>query len=250
MGPVTDATGRAATEELLDEEAPPPARRHRTRWWVIAAAVVVLAGAGTGAGLALTGGSSKPVGPESVPIQNVPDLASANSTVGGRPVDGITCRPTMLQTEKYHVHVHLDIFVNGVQMRVPAGAGIVAPRIYEPAPGGVFVDNSTSSCLYWLHVHANDGIIHIEAPYAGNFTLGQFFDIWGQPLGPDQVGPARGPVTAFVDGRRFAGNPRNIALRSQSVLQLDVGTPVVPFKPMTFHVTGSCATTCAPPPQG
>lgn len=221
----------------------------RRRWLIVAAAVVVLAGAGIGLGVGLSGGSGTGPTPEGVPLQKVPDLASPDSTVSGRPVDGITCRPTMLQSEKYHVHAHVAIYVDGVQERIPAGAGIVAPRTAEPAPGGVFMDNSTGSCLYWLHVHANDGIIHVEAPRQEPFTLGQFFDIWGQPLGPDQVGPARGPVVAFFNGQRFGGNPRDIPLASQAVIQLDVGTPVVPFHSMRFNVTGLCSTTCAPPPQ-
>lgn len=219
-------------------------------WWrrpvVVIAVVVVLIGLGLGLGFGLTGGhSGPPAGPEGVPLQNVPDLASPNSTVTGHEVDGITCRPTMDQGVSYHVHVHVDIFVNGVQKRIPAGAGIDQPRLYEQIPGGEFVDNSGSSCLYWLHVHANDGIIHVEAPHQQDFVLGQFFDIWGQPLSSTQVGPAQGQVTAFVNGKVWTASPRDIPLASQSVIQLDVGTPVVPFKPMTFKVTGLCSTSCS-----
>lgn len=235
-------------EEYDDEE---PGRRVRPRWFKVALGVAVLAVVGLGVGLGLgLSGSSTPSGPEGVPVQNVPDLASANSTVTGATVDGITCRKSMAQFVGYHVHAHVDIFVNGVQERIPAGAGIVAPRTESQIPGGLFVDNGLSSCLYWLHVHANDGIIHIEAPNHRTFTLGQFFDVWGQPLGPDQVGPALGPVVAFENGKEWTGNPRDIPLLSQAVIQLDVGTPVVPFKPMTFKVTGLCSTSCTSPASG
>jgi hypothetical protein len=151
----------------------------------------------------------------------------------------------MAQTDPYHVHAHVDIFVDGKQVRIPAGAGIVPPRVAQQIPGGLFVDSGEKDCLYWLHVHADDGIIHVEAPSKGNYTLGQFFDIWGQPLGTDQVGPAHGPVVAFFNGKRFTGNPRDIPLQSQADIQLDVGTPVVPFKPLTFKVTGLCSTSCS-----
>ena len=40
--------------------------------------------------------------------------------------------------------------------------------------------------------------------------LGEFFDEWGQPLGPDQVGPAKGHVTALYNGKVYRGNPRDI----------------------------------------
>ena len=216
-------------------------RRRFPRWAVILLVVVVLAGGGLGLGLGLTARSTPaPGGPEGVPVQNVPDLAPASSTVSGAPVDGITCRPAMDQGSSFHIHDHVDIFVNGQQKRLPAGAGIAAPRLAEHLTTGLFVDNSPSGCLYWLHVHSNDGIIHIEAPHKGAFTLGQFFDIWGQPLSSDQVGPARGTVVAFVNGRVFHGDPRDIPLLVNGSIQLDVGTPVVPFQPIQFKVTGLC----------
>ncbi|MDA8046860.1 MAG: hypothetical protein M0Z30_16740 [Actinomycetota bacterium] len=217
----------------------------RRKWLVMAAAVVVVVGLGVGLGLGLTGSSGGPSGPEGVPLQNVPDLASADSTLSGAPVDGMTCRKDMAATDPYHVHVHVAIFVNGRQERIPAGAGITLPRASVQVPGGTFFDAGSSDCLYWLHTHADDGIIHVEAPAKRNFTLGEFFDIWGQPLGPDQVGPAHGTVVAFENGQRFQGNPRDIPLDSQAVIQLDVGGPVVSFQPMTFKVIGLCSTSCS-----
>lgn len=222
-------------------------RRRRLR--VAAAGVVLVAALGLGLGFGLSGSSGPPLGPEGVPLQNVPDLASPDSTVStGKPVDGITCRPQMDLGISYHVHAHLDIFVNGVQMRIPAGAGIVPPREIFQQPGGPFTDQSSTTCLYWLHVHADDGIIHIEAPKKQAFSLGEFFDIWGQPLSSSQVGPAQGAVVAFVNGQRFPGNPRDIPLMDRELVQLDVGTPVVGFKSMRWYtVTGLCATTCSLP---
>jgi hypothetical protein len=83
------------------------------------------------------------------------------------------------------------------------------------------------SCFYWLHTHAADGIIHIESPVERRYTVGNFFDVWGQSLTPTQVGPTRGPVTAFYDGHVFRGNPRDIPLTKQAQIQLDVGRPLV-----------------------
>jgi hypothetical protein len=216
----------------------------RPRTWIRLAAVagiVALAGVGLGLWLSLGGSSSSAhTGPEGVSIQKVPDLASPDTTVAGAPVDGIECGSG---SDEYHIHAHLAIFVNGRQERIPAGAGIVSPRSSEQTPKGLFVDNSGNSCLYWLHAHADDGIIHVESPSKEDFSLGQFFDIWGQPLGNDQVGPARGTVVAFVNGKRFVGNPRDIPLLNQADIQLDVGNPAVPFKPFKFNVTGQCSQT-------
>jgi hypothetical protein len=180
--------------------------------------------------------------PEGVPVQNVPDLAPADTTVKGTPVDGITCTPTM--SIRFHIHVHLDIFVNGKQYRIPPAAGMKPPLIAKAVPGGIFYDNAPTGCVYWLHVHTDDGIIHVEAPQPMSFVLGEFFDIWNQPLSSTQVGPDKGPVVAFVNGKVFPGDPRNIPLLNHEVVQLDVGTPVVKFIPMTFNVTGLCSTTC------
>jgi hypothetical protein len=232
-------------DEYSDDDEVYGSGRSRRVWAVVVVVIVVLLGLGLGLGLTLGGSSGAKLGPEGVPIQNVPDLASANSTLRGAPVDGMTCRPTMDQTDPYHVHAHLAIFVDGKQLRVPAGAGITPPRASAQLPGGLFVDSGSNDCLYWLHVHANDGIIHVEAPSKQNFTLGQFFDVWGQPLGLNQVGPARGPVVAFLNGKRFAGNPRDIPLMSQAVIQLDVGSPVVAFRPLKFKVIGLCSSSCS-----
>ncbi len=71
-------------------------------------------------------------------------------------------------------------------------------------------------------------MIHIESPTEQLYTLGQFFDEWQQPLSSNQVGPATGPVTAFVNGRQYGEDPRSIPLGSREDIQLDVGTPVRP----------------------
>lgn len=234
LGPEDHADGT-----LGDEPDLPPARSWRLPIAVLVG-VLILAGLGLGLWLSQGTGSSAPSNPEGVPIQEVADLAPADTTVSGAPVDGIACRTTMQQTVNYHIHVHVAIFVNGHQQRIPAGAGIAAPRQEEHRADGLFVDSGLDGCLYSLHVHANDGIIHVESPNSGVFTLGQFFDIWQQPLGPSGVGPAKGSVVAFENGKRLAGNPRDIPLLPHAVIQLDVGNPVVPFQPVSFKVTGSC----------
>ena len=229
-----DQTG----SEQGDGEAAPPARRR----WIIGLVALVAVGLGVGLGLGLASGgpTSGSSNPEGVAFQPGPDLASADSTAPGTPVDGITCRTTAQQAVKYHIHVLVQIFVDGRQERIAAGAGIAAPRFVEHLASGLFVDNSFNGCLYWLHVHTHDGVVHVESPYKETFSLGQFFDIWGQPLGPDQVGPARGRVIAFENGSRFTGSPRDIPLLPDAVVQIDVGSPVVPFRPVQFRVSGLC----------
>lgn len=180
------------------------------------------------------------IGPEGVIIYPVPDLAPASTTATGKPVDGQTCRKISNEAVTYHVHVEVSIFVNGARERLPGGIGITKPYLVEHTKAGPFLDVGVYDCLYWMHTHVPDGIVHVEAPVKGSFTLGQLFDVWRQPLGADRAGPARGRVVIFQNGRRLSGDPRATPLTPHSVIQIDVGTPVVAFHPFRYKVTGGC----------
>ncbi|MDQ6616829.1 MAG: hypothetical protein M3083_19305 [Actinomycetota bacterium] len=170
---------------------------------------------------------TRPLGPERVPIPGGPALGPVGTNRYPQTIDGIQCQAS--EQVVYHIHAHLSIFVDGQPRQVPKGIGIGPPTEVTETPSGGFV--SGGSCFYWLHTHADDGIAHIESPTQKLYTLGQFFDVWGQPLAVDQVGPATGKLTIFVDRQPFAGNPRDIELKSHGEVQLDVGT-VVPPQPL------------------
>jgi hypothetical protein len=123
-------------------------------------------------------------------------------------ISGIEC--DRAEQLNYHVHSHLDIFVNGVQQQIPPDIGIL----------------SSPSCLYWLHTHSGDGLIHVEAPQAGEYTVGQFLDIWQQTNSTaffDSV--SNMPAIAYVDGERFEGDYRSVPLESLRQVALVYGTP-------------------------
>ena len=166
-----------------------------------------------------------PVGPEGVPLEEGTPLAPLSTAAQGATVDGIQCQGN--EQVVYHIHTHLSVYVNGQLRPIPAGIGIVKPVGQQSAHGRFY---SASQCYYWLHVHAQDGIIHVEAPSTATYTLGQFFDIWNQPLTTTAVGSAHGKLTVFVNGTRFNGNPRNITLKSHEDVQIDVGKVVPPKK--------------------
>jgi hypothetical protein len=162
----------------------------------------------------------------------VPKAAALAGTAGkatGGSVDGIGCS-TNEQT-LFHIHAHLTVFVNGVARQIPAGIGIPGARAQATAQGPFIV---SGTCFYWLHTHVADGIIHIESPVHRAYTLGQFFDEWRQPLGPSQVGPVRGHVTAIYNGKVFRGNPRAIPLTAHAQIQLQVGRPLVAPESITW----------------
>ncbi len=171
-----------------------------------------------------------PPGPEGAPIPDAPPLAKAASPGLNQKVDGILCQTN--EQVLFHIHAHLTIFVAGKARLIPYAIGIAPPLRGDNTTAGPFV--TSGSCFSWLHTHTNDGIIHIESPVPRTYTLGNFFDIWKQPLGPNQVGPAHGRVTAFVNRELYTGNPRDIPLLRHAQIQLDVGTPLIAPETITF----------------
>ena len=137
----------------------------------------------------------------------------------GQPVDGIEGSSSeMLKT---HFHSHLALFYRGEQIAVPYGIGIVKPFRAE----GGFVGEGSG--YYWLHTHDASGIIHVESPTGRAYTLGNFFDVWGEPLSHDNVAGLRGRVRVYVDGKRFSEDPRAIVLKPHEQIALVVGEPEV-----------------------
>ena len=171
-----------------------------------------------------------PKGLEGVPIPQVPALGKVRALHAGQSIDGIKC--DVAEKVAFHIHAHVAIFVNGKQKQVPYGIGIGPPLRGANSAAGPFV--TQGSCFAWLHTHAGDGIIHMEAPKQMTFNLGQFFDIWGQKLSPTQVGPAHGKVTVLVNGKVVQGNPRDVRLAEHELIQLDVGTPLVGEQQVPF----------------
>jgi hypothetical protein len=171
-------------------------------------------------------------GPELVPIPNAPKLASAVSRARpGRRIDGIKCEsnPRVL----FHVHAHLTVFVGGTPRQVPAGIGFwppVGPQNYRNGQFGVTARN----CWTWVSTRYPDGLVHIESPVRRRFVLGDLFDVWGQPLAKTRVGPARGAVTAIVNGRVWTADPRTIPLSAHAQIQLEVGKPLVAPQAIEF----------------
>jgi hypothetical protein len=186
-------------------------------------AAVALVAAACGGSTSQSSPSSSTSSTSSSSPNNGELLATVGDGPSGDAVDGVDCNAG--EQLAYHIHAHLAVFVNGEPKSIPYGIGIKNP-IPEQTSAGPFV--SEGDCFYWLHVHDLSGVIHIESPTERTYTLGQFFDLWGQPLSATQVGPAMGQVTAFVKGTPYQGDPRSIPLTAHQVIQLDVGTVVLP----------------------
>jgi hypothetical protein len=164
-----------------------------------------------------------------IPLEAGADLAPASTTTQGATVDGIQCAPA--EQLDYHIHSHLQVYVDGKPRALPGAIGLVGPVAQQTAFGPFY---GAQGCYYWLHTHTSDGVIHVESPSQRVYTLGNFFDEWRQPLGRTQVAGDKGQVTAFVNGKPWKKDPRAIPLVPHAVIQLDVGSPSVPPQPLSW----------------
>lgn len=136
----------------------------------------------------------------------------------GQTIDGMSC--DRAEGAVFHIHQHVAILDHGKAVSIPSDIGQVIG----------------ASCLYWMHTHTPDGIVHIESPKFRTFLLGNFFDVWGQPLSATAVGPARvakGALRAYVDGKLFKGDPRKIEMSQHTDVTLEAGPPYVTPAPFT-----------------
>lgn len=103
-----------------------------------------------------------------------------------------------LQQTAYHHHVLLTIYIDGQNVPVSTAIGLAGSP-------------SAPTCYYWLHTHDSTGIIHIEAPGQGSFTLKEFLDVWqsfantgssGSTITyPSQLASSAG-WTVYINGKR------------------------------------------------
>jgi hypothetical protein len=107
-----------------------------------------------------------------------------------------------------HFHVHLDIFVNGKHVELPALVGI----------------NPGAGYLTELHTHDARGVVHIEAQKARQFTLGQFFAEWAVFLNAHSIGGYSG-MKWYLDGKQQTGNPQNLVFKPHQEIAFVVGKP-------------------------
>lgn len=121
--------------------------------------------------------------------------------------------PLTAEGQVVHIHQHLDIFVEGKPVAVPANIGI--------DPSGKFITA--------LHTHDTNGILHVESPTASSYSLGQFFAVWGLRLDRKCIGGlcATGEkrLAAWVNGKPVAADPTRIVLEEHQVIVLAYGTP-------------------------
>jgi hypothetical protein len=132
------------------------------------------------------------------------------------------------QTSPARFRVHVELFARRLVLIVPAGIGVAPPVVRD----GAYIVGG--HCLYPLRTREPTGVVEVASPSTPR--LGDLFRVWGQPLGRRRLAGFRDskPLLAFVNGRRFHGDPRAIPLRRHDEIVLEIGGYVPPHTAYLF----------------
>jgi hypothetical protein len=198
---------------------------------ILALAVVALAVTGCGK---KTADVPKDVAPATTPASGAAPWPAPPDPLRLARKAGLKPEPEELL--QYHVHAHLDVFVNGKAIPVPAGIGI---NIHDPAVHHAQLPDGTEAyggiavpckqpCISPLHTHDDTGILHTESARSQPNTLGEFFTEWDVRLDSKCVDGYCLPATSvlvYVDGDRYTGDPAAIKLTNHKEIAIVIGTP-------------------------
>ena len=129
--------------------------------------------------------------------------SAARATALGLPPSGTTM----------HEHANVQIFVHGQNERIPTDIGI------DPAAG----------TIQSIHTHDDTGLVHLESSESREFTLGDFFGVWGVRFTPSCLGAycndGNNRLQVFLDGEEVTDNLQDVQLDDLTVIVVTYGTP-------------------------
>jgi hypothetical protein len=197
---------------------------HRTNALLAVLVVGAIAAAACGGDDADSGSGDTARPANSFPEWPAPDDPNERTTEAGLTLE----LREQLQT---HRHSHLDVFVDGVAVPVPAAIGIdITDPGVQHFPDGTYggIEECTNPCISPLHTHDETGIIHTEAAGDTLLTLGQFFTEWGLRLDDECVGEfcdGDTDIAVYVDGEPYDDDPASIELEDGRQIAIVIGTP-------------------------
>jgi hypothetical protein len=216
-GPPAPARGRAAGPQRTRAEKKELARQQREEirrqmrraqrlrqlLWITGTAAAIAV-----AVFLITGGDDNPTRPETLPGElttEAPWPANADQAAARAEAIGLPAEGTAM-----HEHADVQVFVRGERETIPVSVGVA--------------DVGES-----LHTHTDDGVVHIESSQVREFTLGEFFDVWGVRLSSTCLGgycvSGADELLVFKNGERVNGPIRQVVLDDQSVVVVTFGTP-------------------------
>jgi hypothetical protein len=108
-----------------------------------------------------------------------------------------------------HLHVPVYVYVQGEPVEIPANVGVATDAVSP------------------IHTHDAQGTVHVESAEVRDFTLGQFFDVWGVRLTGDCVGGScatgDAAVRVFSGGEEVGGDPRDVVLEDTEAVVVTFG---------------------------
>jgi hypothetical protein len=150
--------------------------------------------------------------PESLPGELTTEAPwPANAEQAAERADAIGL-PSHGDTLALHNHVNVQIFVHGDPVTIPVNVGIDEATQYVAS----------------IHTHSSDGVVHIESSTIADFTLGQFFDVWGVRFTPSCLGAycngADAKLRVYQNGQEVTVPFRDVPLDDQSVIVVTYGS--------------------------
>jgi hypothetical protein len=203
---------------------------------VVASLVLAVAGCGNDE----DGGTGEPAGQAPQAEQGSASADADAAVLWPAPQDPLErtvaagLEPERKEFLTHHVHAHLDVFVDGEPIAVPAGIGINIDdpevRRSEEPDGSVSYGGITrcrKPCISPLHTHDETGIIHTESATPEPNALGQFFTEWGVRLSESCVGEycSPEPIAFYINGEPYTEDPWAIELTDLKEIAIVIGTP-------------------------
>ena len=105
------------------------------------------------------------------------------------------------------LRVHLELFAHRRVVVIPPQVGV------------------GDGCRYPLRTTMPTGVIELGRP---GLKLGDFFAVWRTRLSENRLLGFRGPVTAYLGGKRWTEDPAAIPLFDRAQIVLEVGGYVPP----------------------
>jgi hypothetical protein len=112
------------------------------------------------------------------------------------------------QVDAHRELAHVELFANKLVLLLPKGIG------------------TGHGCSYAARTTQPTGVIEFDP--AARPTLGDLFDVWGQPLSARGFAGFHGTVSAWVGGKRWHGDVRSIPLRRHAEIVVEVGGYIPP----------------------
>lgn len=136
----------------------------------------------------------------------------ANNNIALRQrLQAIGLPPLSREGTALHTHEHIDISINGKRVSVPADIGI----------------DQMAGFISPIHTHNASGTIHIESPTVREFTLGQFFDVWGVRFTAQCIGGyctnSEKKLEVYLNGKLYTENPRLLPLKEHDEIFITYG---------------------------